>query len=64
MPRRPFRVGRSLTGLGLFATHEIPKRVRIAEYKGPLLNAEEAIRAAAYSKREEERRNRLRRKGA
>ncbi len=44
MPRRPFRVGRSLTGLGLFATREIPKRLRIMEYKGPLLDAKEAIR--------------------
>ena len=44
MPRRPFRVGRSMTGLGLFATREIPKRTRITEYKGPLLSAKEAIR--------------------
>lgn len=44
MPRRPFRVGRSLTGLGLFATREIPKRARLAEYKGPLLDHDEAIR--------------------
>jgi SET domain-containing protein len=44
MPTRPFRVGRSLTGLGLFATREIPKRTRIAGYRGPLLSTEEAIR--------------------
>jgi hypothetical protein len=37
MPRRPFRVGRSKTGLGLFATRPIKRRSRIAEYKGPLL---------------------------
>jgi SET domain-containing protein len=33
-----------MTGLGLFATKEIGKRVRIAEYKGPLLGHEEALR--------------------
>ena len=44
MPTRPFRVGRSLTGLGLFATREIPKRTRILEYRGPLLDTDEAIR--------------------
>ena len=42
MPQRPFRVGRSRTGLGLFATR--PRRVlfRIAEYKGPLLTTKQA----------------------
>lgn len=35
MPRRPFRIGRSPTGLGLFATREIEKGARIAEYTGP-----------------------------
>lgn len=44
MPRRPFRVGRSLTGLGLFATQEIPKRTRLMEYRGQMLDAKEAIR--------------------
>jgi SET domain-containing protein len=43
--RRPFRVGRSRTGLGLFATRLIKKRTRIAEYKGRRLNAEQAQRA-------------------
>jgi SET domain-containing protein len=42
MPRRPFRVGRSLTGLGLFATQPIRKRSRIAEYKGRLLSTKQA----------------------
>jgi SET domain-containing protein len=42
MPRRPFRVGRSLTGLGLFATRPIRKRSRIAEYKGRLLTTKQA----------------------
>jgi uncharacterized protein len=45
MPRRPFRVGRSITGLGLFATRLIKKRARIAEYKGPLLRTKEAEKA-------------------
>ena len=42
MPKRPFRVGRSHTGLGLFATKPIRKRSRIAEYKGPLLTTKQA----------------------
>jgi len=45
MARRPFRLGRSLTGLGLFATRPIKKRTRIAEYKGPLLDVKEAEKA-------------------
>jgi hypothetical protein len=45
MPTRPFRVGRSVTGLGLFAIRLIKKRTRIAEYKGPLLRGEDAERA-------------------
>ena len=44
MSRRPFRVGRSVTGLGLFATREIRKSARITEYKGPRLGHDEAIR--------------------
>jgi SET domain-containing protein len=42
MPPRPFRIGRSRTGLGLFATRPIKKRARIAEYKGPLLDVKAA----------------------
>jgi SET domain-containing protein len=45
MPPRPFRLGRSLTGFGIFATRPIKKRVRLAEYKGPILTQEEADRA-------------------
>ena len=45
MSRKPFRVGRSRTGLGLFATRLIKKRTRIAEYKGPRLTDEAADRA-------------------
>ena len=36
--RKSFRVGRSRTGLGLFATREISKGTRIVEYFGPLLD--------------------------
>jgi uncharacterized protein len=33
----PFRIARSRTGLGMFATEPIKKRQFIAEYKGPLM---------------------------
>lgn len=36
--RKPYRVGRSRTGLGLFATKDIEKGTRIIEYFGPLLD--------------------------
>ena len=45
MPARPFRLGRSRTGLGLFATRPIKKRARLAEYKGPLLDVKAAEKA-------------------
>jgi len=45
MAPRPFRLGRSLTGLGLFATRPIKKRTRIAEYRGKILDLEKAERA-------------------
>ncbi len=45
MPRRPFRIGRSLTGFGLFATRPIKKYTRIVEYVGPILDVEDAERA-------------------
>ena len=44
MLRKSFRIGRSTTGLGLFAVRPIKKREKIAEYKGPRVNAEEAGR--------------------
>jgi SET domain-containing protein len=44
MPQKPVRLGRSLTGLGLFATKEIKKRARIAQYRGRLLTTKEAER--------------------
>ncbi len=45
MPRRPFRIGRSNTGFGLFATRAIKKKTRITEYRGPILDFESAQRA-------------------
>jgi hypothetical protein len=45
MPPRPYRIGRSRTGFGLFATREIRKRKRIAEYVGPRLALKEAEKA-------------------
>jgi len=39
---KPFRVGRSQTGLGLFATDEIRKGAFIIEYIGPRLSNEAA----------------------
>jgi hypothetical protein len=36
---KPFRIGRSRTGLGLFATKPIKKGARIVRYFGPLLDS-------------------------
>ena len=52
MPRqRPFRVGRSRTGLGLFATAPIDKGTLIVEYKGPRLNNAQADKLEASGSR-------------
>jgi SET domain-containing protein len=40
--KKPFRIGRSRTGLGLFATEPIKKRAFIVEYKGRRLTNEQA----------------------
>ncbi len=37
-PKKPYRVGRSRTGLGLFATKPIKKGTKIIRYFGPLLD--------------------------
>jgi hypothetical protein len=37
--KKPYRVGRSRTGLGLFATKRIKKGTRIIRYFGPLLDS-------------------------
>jgi SET domain-containing protein len=47
MARRPFRIGRSKTGLGLFATEEIKKRQFIVNYTGRLLTTEQAEKLEA-----------------
>lgn len=41
---RPFRVGRSKTGLGLFAIDDLRKGDFIVEYTGPLIDNDEAER--------------------
>ena len=51
MSPRPFRIGRSLTGLGLFATRPIKKKSRIAEYKGRLLSTKQANKIEANGNR-------------
>jgi uncharacterized protein len=43
MPRKSFRIGRSVTGLGLFAIRPIKKREKVAEYTGRRVSAEEAV---------------------
>ncbi|HZP74819.1 MAG TPA: SET domain-containing protein [Pseudolabrys sp.] len=42
--KRPYRVGRSRTGFGLFATALIKKRAFIVEYRGPRIDNDEAQR--------------------
>ena len=51
MSRRPYRIGRAKTGLGLFATKFIKKRTRILEYKGRKIPNEEAERLEAKGAR-------------
>ena len=38
-PNKPYRIGRSKTGLGLFATKPIRKGTKIIRYFGPLLDS-------------------------
>ena len=47
MPSRLFRVGRSATGLGLFATKPIKRAAYIATYRGRRISTEEADRRLA-----------------
>jgi len=51
MSRLPLRVGRSRTGLGLFATQPIKKRTIFIEYKGPRITNAEADRLEARGSR-------------
>ena len=41
-PKQPFRIARSKTGLGMFATERIPKDTRIFEYTGRIITNEAA----------------------
>jgi len=45
--KKPFRVGRAATGLGLFATERIEKGAFIVEYSGPRIPHAEAARREA-----------------
>ncbi|HEX7789832.1 MAG TPA: SET domain-containing protein-lysine N-methyltransferase [Afipia sp.] len=38
-PNKPYRIGRSKTGLGLFATRKIKKGTKIIRYFGPMLDS-------------------------
>jgi SET domain-containing protein len=49
--KKSFRIGRSRTGLGLFATEPIKKRAFIVEYKGPRLTNEESAKLEARGNR-------------
>jgi SET domain-containing protein len=51
MPKRSFRIGRSATGLGMFAVKPIKRRAHIVAYRGPLLTEEEAVRREARDAR-------------
>jgi SET domain-containing protein len=44
VPQRPYRIGRSKTGLGLFATHEIKKGAFIVAYRGRRVTDAESAR--------------------
>jgi SET domain-containing protein len=44
MSARPFRIARSKSGLGMFATQRIPRNTRIFEYTGNLIPNEEVER--------------------
>ena len=51
MSSRFFRVGRSITGLGLFATKSIKREAYIATYRGRRITAEESDRREARGAR-------------
>jgi uncharacterized protein len=51
MPQRSFRLGRSATGLGLFAVKPIKRRAYIATYRGRRMTTEEADRREARGAR-------------
>ena len=47
---KPYRIGRSRTGLGLFATKPIKKGTRIIRYFGPLLDCNKEDEDAVENK--------------
>jgi hypothetical protein len=49
-PSKPYRIGRSKTGLGLFATQPIKKGTKIIRYFGPLLDSKKAEEDAIENK--------------
>ena len=49
-PNKPYRVGRSKTGLGLFATKPIKKGAKIIRYFGPLLDSKKKEEDAIENK--------------
>ena len=49
-PKKPYRIGRSRTGLGLFATRRIKKGTRIIRYRGPLLDSKKKDEDAIENK--------------
>jgi uncharacterized protein len=51
MSSRSYRVGRSVTGLGLFATKRIKRGTRIAAYRGRRISTEESDRLEARGAR-------------
>jgi len=51
MSSRSFRIGRSATGLGLFATKPIKRTAYIATYRGPRITTEESSRREAQGAR-------------
>ena len=51
MSSPPFRIGRSTTGLGLFATKPIKRTGYIATYRGPRISNEEADQREARGAR-------------
>lgn len=51
MSSRSFRIGRSVTGLGLFATKPIKRGAYIATYRGRRISTEEADRREARGAR-------------
>ena len=51
MPSRSYRIGRSLTGLGLFAAKQIKRGAYIATYRGRRIPTEESDRREARGAR-------------